>query len=124
MLRAFIVIAALALPGAAVGGPCTTPASQCAEWITFDDGPARSLVYRSFPLEVRNDRVRRALIVVHGSDRDALGYFQLGISAARLAGELDDTIVISPRFASRDGLSCADVKATAGARAGAPAAVC
>jgi hypothetical protein len=68
-------------------------------------------VYRSYPLEGRNDRIRRALILVHGSDRDAQGYFQIGLAAARLAGALDDTIVIAPRFASRDGLTCRDTLA-------------
>ena len=98
----------LSLPATAFASPCTMPAASCAEWITLGGGPARSLVYRSYPLTVRNDRIRRALVIVHGSDRDAQGYFEIGIAAARLAGALDDTLVISPRFASRDGVSCSD----------------
>ena len=98
----------LGLPATVFAGPCTMPTSACAEWIALAGGPARSLVYRSYPLNIRNDRIKRALLIVHGSDRDAGGYFQIGIAAARLAGALDDTIVISPRFASRDGLSCSD----------------
>ena len=58
----------------------------------------RSLVYRSFPLDARNDRIRRALIIVHGTDRDAQGYFQVGLAAARLAGALDDTHRDRPAF--------------------------
>ena len=102
----------LGLPATVLAGPCTAPATACAEWIPLRGGPARSLVYRSYPLNVRNDRIKRALVIVHGSDRDAGGYFQIGIAAARLAGALDDTIVISPRFASRDGLTCSDKLAT------------
>ena len=111
MLRILTMMAVLGLPARAVAAPCTTPTSACAEWITLGGGHARSLVYRSYPLDGRNDRIRRALIMVHGSDRDAQGYFQIGIAAARLAGALDDTIVISPRFASRDGLTCRDTLA-------------
>jgi hypothetical protein len=103
-----MALALLGLPAAALAAPCTAPTTACAEWITLGTGPARSLVYRSHPLNIRNDRVRRALVIVHGSDRDAGGYFQIGIAAARQAGALDDTIVIAPRFASRDGVTCSD----------------
>lgn len=98
----------LGLPAMALAAPCTMPAAACTEWIAIGGGPARSLVYRSYSLNARNDRIRRALVVVHGSDRDAQGYFEIGIAAARLAGALDDTLVISPRFASRDGVTCSD----------------
>jgi pimeloyl-ACP methyl ester carboxylesterase len=96
------------LPATALAALCTTPAAACVEWITLGEGPARSLVYRSYPLNARNDRIRRALVIVHGSDRDAQSHFEIGIAAARLAGALDDTLVISPRFASRDGVTCGD----------------
>lgn len=110
MLQGFgvMALALLSRPATALAAPCTMPTSACAEWITLGGGPARSLVYRSYPLHGRNDRIRRALVIVHGSDRDAEGYFRIGIAAARLAGALEDTIVISPRFASRDGLTCSD----------------
>jgi pimeloyl-ACP methyl ester carboxylesterase len=109
MLKVLGVMAlTVGLPATAVAAPCTRPATACAEWITIGGGPARSLVYRSYPLDARNDRIRRVLVVVHGSDRDAQGYFEIGIAAARLAGALDDTLVISPRFASRDGVACTD----------------
>jgi hypothetical protein len=111
MLRVFTIIALLGAPAAAGATPCTTPTTACTEWVTLGDGHARSLVYRSYPLEGRNDRIRRALIMVHGSERDAPGYFQIAVTAARLAGALDDTIIIAPRFASRDGLSCRDTLA-------------
>jgi len=102
---------ALSLPATVLAAPCTMPTTACSEWIALGGGHARSLVYRSYPLDGRNDRIRRVLIVVHGSDRNAQGYFQIGIAAARLAGALNDTIVISPRFASRDGSTCRDALA-------------
>jgi len=66
------------------------------------------MVYRSHSLEKPNPRIKRALIVVHGQGRNADGYFRTGVAAAFLAGALDDTIVISPRFASKNGNSCKD----------------
>jgi hypothetical protein len=68
-------------------------------------------VYRSYPLDARNERITRALVIVHDTSRDADGYFRTGLAAGRLAGALDDTIVIAPRFASRNGLGCADTLA-------------
>ena len=104
-------VAALALAVPAAGAPCVRAAAACAEWVGLGNGGGRSLVYRSFPLETRNDRIRRVLIIVHGADREAEGYFELGLAAARLEGVLDDTLVIAPRFASRDGLTCNDTLA-------------
>ncbi len=108
MLRIVTMMAVLGLPATVVAAPCTRPTNACAEWVVLQAGHARSLVYRSYPLEGRNDRIKRAIVMVHGSDRDAGGYFQIGIAAARLAGALNDTIVISPHFASHDGLTCRD----------------
>ena len=71
-------------------------------------GHGRSMVYRTHSLEKKNTRIQRALIVIHGQGRNANDYFRTGVAAAFLAGALDDTIVISPRFASSDGKSCKD----------------
>jgi pimeloyl-ACP methyl ester carboxylesterase len=81
-------------------GPCTTAAPSCTEWITLAGGPARSLIYRTRPLEEKNEKVTRALIMVHGQGRDVGNYFRTAVAAAFLANALDDTIVIAPRFAS------------------------
>jgi len=48
------------------------------------------------------------MIVIHGQGRNADDYFRTGVAAAFLAGALEDTIVISPRFASSDGRTCRD----------------
>jgi pimeloyl-ACP methyl ester carboxylesterase len=73
-------------------------------------GGARSLIYRTRSLDARSDSVRRALIMVHGTNRNADHYFATAVAAAFLAGALDDTIVISPRIASAAG-SCHDTLA-------------
>ena len=82
--------------------PCIAAKTDCTEWITFGGGPARSMFYRTFALDQRNDRITRAFILVHGAGRDADNYFRTALAAAFLADALENTIVISPRFASSD----------------------
>jgi pimeloyl-ACP methyl ester carboxylesterase len=110
MMRVLAIAAALAAAQPARPGPCTTAAEPCIEWITLGAGPARSLVYRTLPLTTRNDAITRALVMVHGAGRDADNYFRTALAAAFLAGALENTIVIAPRFASRDG-GCQDMLA-------------
>jgi alpha/beta hydrolase family protein len=105
MKTRWIVLAALivaAAPARAAGAPCIVAKSECTEWIVFAGGPARSLVYRTYPLDQRNDRIVRALVMVHGAGRDADNYFRSALAAAFLAGALDDTAVVAPRFASNE----------------------
>lgn len=110
MSRAFIFALMLAAARSAAAAPCTTATTSCTEWVTLGSGPSRSLVYRTFPLTERNAAIVRALVMVHGAGRDADNYFRTALAAAFLAGALDDTIVIAPRFASRDG-QCRDMLA-------------
>src|SRR5262245_57310377 len=88
-------------------GPCTASTQACTEWVQLGGGPSRSLIYTTYPLDKRNDRIRRALIMVHGTNRNADHYFQTATAAAFLAGALDDAVVIAPRIASADG-NCHD----------------
>jgi hypothetical protein len=88
-------------------GPCLTAGPDCAEWISLH-GPSRSLVYRTFPLDTKNESITRALVMVHGAGRDADNYFRTALAASFLAGALDNTIVVAPRFASNDGRGCKD----------------
>src|SRR5437870_3875222 len=90
--------------------PCTKGTSDCTEWVMFGD-QARSLIYRTFPLDTKNEKITRALVMVHGAGRDADNYFRTAVAAAFLAGALDDTLVISPRLASNAGQACRDTLA-------------
>jgi pimeloyl-ACP methyl ester carboxylesterase len=92
---------------AAGAAPCVTATASCTEWVALRGGPARSLIYRNHSLDTRNDAIRRALIMVHGTNRNADHYFSTAVTAAFLAGALDDTVVISPRVASAAG-NCRD----------------
>lgn len=98
----------LLLSSAAGAASCVTSASECTEWVPLAGTSVRSLVYRSHSLMAKNDKITRAMIVVHGQGRNADDYFRTGVAAAFLAGALEDTIVISPRFASSDGRTCRD----------------
>ena len=96
--------------GAAPVTPCTEATEACEQWVTFGDGPARSMVYSTYPLETPNQSVTRALIMVHGAARNADHYFETATAAAFLAGALDNTIVIAPRFAAgRDSVATNEV---------------
>jgi pimeloyl-ACP methyl ester carboxylesterase len=88
-------------------GPCTTPTTACAQWVIFGEGPARSMVYSTYPLATRNAAIRRALVMVHGTGRNADHYFRTAAGAAFLAGALADTIVLAPSFLSA-GTGCND----------------
>jgi pimeloyl-ACP methyl ester carboxylesterase len=86
---------------------CTSATADCTEWVQLGSGPARSLIYRTYSLDRRNDRIRRALVMVHGTNRNADHYFATAAAAAFLAGALEDAVVIAPRIASADG-GCRD----------------
>jgi hypothetical protein len=110
MIRIVMLAAALFAPFRAEAAPCIAAAARCAEWVGLGRSSARALVYRSFSLDARNESIRRALIVVHGTDRNAQAEYAAALAAAGIAHALDDTIVVAPRFASNNGLvaGCAD----------------
>jgi pimeloyl-ACP methyl ester carboxylesterase len=110
-LLAGLALSAFLLAEPAWAAPCTASAAECTEWVAAAEGSSRLLVYRSHPLEVRNAAITRGLVVVHGGGRNGDGYFRDALAAAFLAGALEDTIVISPRFASNNGGNCRDVLA-------------
>lgn len=87
--------AAVAPPAAA---PCTTATAACTEFVTLGGGPGRSMIYRTYSLDTPNMAVTRALVMVHGTNRNADHYFATATSAAFLAGALDDTVVIAPHM--------------------------
>src|SRR6266568_1283338 len=105
----FLATLLLLSPAAALAAPCAS-VSGCTEWVTFGSGPARSLIYRTYALDAPNPQITRALVMIHGAGRDADNYFRTALASAFLAGALEDTIVISPRFASNGG-GCQDTLA-------------
>ena len=110
MIRATFLLVCFAAFIPAYGEPCATATPGCTEWVTLA-APARALIYRTYPIDTKNDKISRALVVVHGQGRDADNYFRTALAAAFLAAALEDTIVIAPRFASNDGRGCRDTLA-------------
>jgi pimeloyl-ACP methyl ester carboxylesterase len=102
--------AALAAQVAAAAA-CVQAAPECGEWISLPGTTLRARVFRSLPLDVPNPAIKRALVIVHGGSRDAEDNLRHALGAAFLAGALDDTVIVSPRFASNGALEAA----TAGA---------
>ena len=83
---------------AAPAVPCTHATSACEQWVSLGGGPARSMVYASYALDKPNAAVTRALIMVHGTNRNADHYFETATAAGFLAGALDNTVIVAPRI--------------------------
>jgi len=78
---------------------CTSSTTDaCVAWVPIGGGPGRTMVYTTYPLTARNDAIKRALIMVHGTNRNADHYFATATAAAFLGGALKDTIVIAPHL--------------------------
>lgn len=88
------------IPSAVAATPCTKATTACERWVTIQGGPARTKVYGTYPLDAANPAITRALVMVHGAGRNADHYFETSTGAAFLAGALDNTIVLAPRFAA------------------------
>ena len=104
----FLIVLTSGSAVAALPEPCLKAQDNCAEWLTLDAKGSRGLVYRTQPLTSFNPSVQKAVVVVHGQGRNADGYFRHMLAAAFLADALQNTLIISPRFASNNGKSCLD----------------
>jgi pimeloyl-ACP methyl ester carboxylesterase len=82
----------------AAAEPCREPRPECREQVAVDAAGGIP-VYRTHPLrEAAQPALTRALIVIHGTLRNADEYFRTGIRAAQAAGRLEDTLVVAPWF--------------------------
>jgi pimeloyl-ACP methyl ester carboxylesterase len=111
-MRNLFLLATLlfACAAASAAEPCIKATTDCTRWVNLG-GESRSLVYSTYPLDKKNEQIVRALIVVHGQGRDADNYFRTSLAAAFLANAFNDTIVIAPRLASKNGTGCKDTLA-------------
>jgi pimeloyl-ACP methyl ester carboxylesterase len=86
-------------PTAAASAPCTSyTTTACTQWVTLGGGPMRSMVYSTYSLDTPNPAIQRALIMVHGTNRNADHYFGTATAAAFLAGAVSDTVVVAPHM--------------------------
>lgn len=95
MLFGVLLAAIAALPA-----PCASATPNCTEWIRPAGQQSRLVVYRTYPLDKKSENIKRAFIFVHGIGRDADNHFRTALAAAFLAGALNDTVIVVPRFAS------------------------
>jgi hypothetical protein len=102
LVLAFLVATLACAPQVSAATACSRATAACTEWVALGGGPARAMVYRTFPLGVRNTAIRRALIMVHGTLRNADHYFTTATGAAFLASALGDTVIIAPAFHSAE----------------------
>jgi hypothetical protein len=110
-LIVLVPLALLALPAAEVSAqPCLAATEACAELFPVPGTDAGLTVYRTHPLGERNDTITRAVLLVHGAGRNASDQFDTLLAGALIAGTLDDTLLIAPRFASNHE-SCGDALA-------------
>ncbi len=80
--------------------PCASATLDCTEWIRPAGEQSRVLVYRTYPLEKKNENIKRAFVFVHGILRDADNHFRTALAAAFMSDALNDTMIVVPRFAS------------------------
>ena len=76
LILPLLALVAFAPTPASPATPCTQATAACTEWVTLGAGPSRSLVYRTYPLDTRNEAITRVLVMVHGAGRDADNYFR------------------------------------------------
>jgi pimeloyl-ACP methyl ester carboxylesterase len=88
----------LVAPGrhAASCGPDDTDSTGCNETITMPGG-ARFEVYANYPM-AGSAAVTQAVIVVHGTNRNADGYYEHMMAAAVKARVTDHVMVVAPHF--------------------------
>jgi pimeloyl-ACP methyl ester carboxylesterase len=98
LLAAAAVLASSPVSSRAPIASCTTSTVACQQWVTLGGGPARSMVYSTHSLDTPNATVTRALIMVHGTNRNADHYFATATAAGFLAGALDNTVIIAPHI--------------------------
>ncbi|MFQ5637620.1 MAG: T9SS type A sorting domain-containing protein [bacterium] len=66
--------------------------------ITLAGHPLKLPYYRNFSLGSRNENIRRAVVVIHGTLRNADDYYQRILDPARTARKAGETIIIAPQF--------------------------
>jgi len=77
--------------------PCLTASPQCWEQVPVGNA-SRLPVFRTHPIQIGDSTVVRAVIVVHGANRNPDYYFETMVDAVELAGLTDKTLVIAPHF--------------------------
>ena len=79
--------------------------------VKIDSTSSRSIPYCSnYNVEGKNGSTIRAVIVIHGVDRNAVDYYHYVKNAAETAGALSETIIIAPQFLLKKDITATAVK--------------
>ncbi|MGD2120752.1 MAG: hypothetical protein PVJ76_03365 [Gemmatimonadota bacterium] len=83
--------------------PCLSGVQLCWEAVSVGGGFYLP-VYRSHPIQDGNAEVTRAIIVVHGANRNPDDYFETMVEAVQLHGQdlMENTLVVAPHFQTLD----------------------
>ena len=98
-MRALLLLTTTAICFAAE--PCRTATEACLELIPIANN-LKIAAYRSHSLSTAQPNLERAVIVVHGTNRDADRYYTDLVAAAEKAGAIEKTLLISPYFRGKD----------------------
>jgi pimeloyl-ACP methyl ester carboxylesterase len=82
--------------GPAAAADCANDPQSCAAPFTVN-GLSLQL-YASAPLAEIQPEISRALIIVHGNEGNAEGYFKSALAVAKAAQRGDGTLILAPRF--------------------------
>lgn len=93
---AVLIIAAGRSGPAAAASDCANDPQSCAAPFTVDGLALR--LYATAPFAASYPEVQRALIVVHGNDGNAEGYFKTALAASAAAKQGDGTLILAPHF--------------------------
>jgi len=92
----------------AAAGQCVTTPNSCRELITVRRGHEGIVVYANRPLTAPSDTVTRAIVVLHGAGSSGRFEFRSVLASTFLSGNVANTLVVAPHFASNDGAACKD----------------
>ena len=81
--------------------PCLIGLPQCEERVPVGTALFQP-VFRTHPIQTGDTSVVRAVIVVHGADRNPDAYFDRMVKAVSMAGLIPTTLVVSPHFQTAD----------------------
>lgn len=87
--------------------PCTSSGEACTRILTLTDGTATNSFeyFSNYPIyreNARREKLKNAVIVIHGVNRNAGDYFSWVGSSLRDEGLEGETILISPKFKVED----------------------
>ncbi len=107
LIRSLVIVLALSVasPAWARSNACTS-SKTCRDELILSTGGSIPY-YRSLPL-IRNDSVRRVVLVVHGNQRDAARYYDRAVAAAAADNGFRNLVLLAPNFRTLEDQPAAD----------------